>query len=461
MRFWLSLCCGLLLCTGSALTAQDRKVMMLSDLHFDPMHDPAKAERLAAAPVEQWNTILAEPDSTLQKERFAALQLECRARGIDPDATLLHASLDAAKAQAADAVFVTVTGDLLVHDLGCRYNKLLKDRAGYAAFAAKTAVFVMMTVEAAFPEIPVYIAGGNNDSSCGDYRLDAADKYLAATSSAEMAGLHNAAAQKSALATYERSGDFSVMVPGLRRTRLLVLDDIFLAANYANCSGKPSRVEADQELAWLGRELDEVKARGEQAWVIGHIPPGVNVYATLATAADVCVSGQVKMMLSSDGLAETLVKHADVVRVAIFAHTHFDEVRLLGGKVPVKLVASVSAINGNRPSFTVAEVDAKTAVLQDYSVFEASNTTGIHTTWSREYDYQTAYGERDFSAASVGHLASELHEDSGGAKPLSRAYETYFAPGMLPVIALVWPKYACAISNTTEESYKSCSCAGK
>lgn len=446
-------------CAGAF--GQDVKVMMLSDLHFDPLHDPAKAERLAAAPVEEWDGILKEPDAPGQAEGFAALQGECHARGVDPDYALMTASLNAAKAQSAGAVFVTVTGDLLVHSFDCRYEKLLKDKAGYAAFAEKTVVYVMRSVQAAFPGVPVYVAGGNNDSACGDYRMDSPDKYFEATSKVEMAGLHDAAEAKRAVAEYDKDGDFAVMVPGLKKTRLLVLDDIYLAVNYTDCAGKQDASGAAAQLAWLDHELTDVKAKGEQAWVMGHIPPGLNVYATLAKGGDVCAGAKIKLLLSSDGLAKTLVKHEDVVRLALFAHTHFDEVRLLGGKVPLKMVASVSPVNGNRPTFTVASVDANTATLDDYSVFEASNTTGEGTTWAKEYGYRETYGEKDFSGASVANLVGQLQGDPVGLKAQSRTYETYFAPGMLPVLGLVWPKYACALTNMTEETYKSCSCAVK
>ncbi len=461
MKLLLWFGCMLLFFAGAGAFGQDVKVMMLSDLHFDPLHDPAKAQQLAAAPVEKWDELLKEPDSTGQAEAFAALQTDCHARGVDPDYTLLTASLNAAKAQANGAVFVTVTGDLLVHGIDCRYEKLLKDKSGYAAFAEKTAVYVMRSVKAAFPGIPVYIAGGNNDSACGDYRLDSPDKYLAATSAAEMAGLHNAAEAKRQAADYDKDGDFAVMLPGLSKTRLLVLDDIYLAANYTDCGGQESKAGADAELAWLDHELTEVQARGEQAWVIGHIPPGVNVYTTLAKGGDVCAGAKVKLLLSSDGLAETLIRHADVVKLAVFAHTHFDEVRLLGGKVPMKLISSISPVNGNRPTFTVASVDSNKATLEDYTVFEASNSTGVGTSWSREYAYRETYGEKDFSGTSVADLVGKLQRDSVGVKPESRTYENYFAPGVLPVLALVWPKYACALSNTTEETYKGCACGGK
>ena len=37
------------------------------------------------------------------------------------------------------------------------------------------------------------------------------------------------------------------------------------------------------------------------------------------------------MFLSSEALAETMARFGDVIRLAIFAHTHMDEVRLLAG----------------------------------------------------------------------------------------------------------------------------------
>ena len=65
--------------------------------------------------------------------------------------------------------------------------------------------------------------------------------------------------------------------------------------------------------------------------------------------------------------------------------------------VAIKLVPSISPVDGNNPSFTIARVNRSSAVLQDYEVIAASNQTGIDTTWSREYDYAQAYHEAQFS----------------------------------------------------------------
>jgi hypothetical protein len=54
-----------------------------------------------------------------------------------------------------------------------------------------------------------------------------------------------------------------------------------------------------------------------------------------------------------------------------------------------------------------------------------------------------------------------LQGDTVGLRSESRKYQDYFAPGVVPVLRLVWPKYACALTNTTAETYKSCACGAK
>ena len=76
------------------------------------------------------------------------------------------------------------------------------------------------------------------------------------------------------------------------------------------------------------------------------------------------------MFLYSEKLAEVLAANSDVVKLAIFAHTHMDELRILKSEngtqgavtepgVPVKMVSSISPINGNAPSFTIARVESE------------------------------------------------------------------------------------------------------
>jgi hypothetical protein len=63
--------------------------LLLSDIHFEPFWDPAKAPQLAAAPSSEWRAILAAAPSPDQPQRFAALQQSCHARGADTSFALM------------------------------------------------------------------------------------------------------------------------------------------------------------------------------------------------------------------------------------------------------------------------------------------------------------------------------------------------------------------------------------
>ena len=457
--------------------------VMLSDLHFDPFHDPARVPQLVKAPPEQWETILKQPDSPTQAADFAAVQESCHAKQLtDSPYILLKSALQAAKAQAPDAKFVTVSGDLIVHELDCRYRAALHldkatsdDESVSAAFAEKATVFVMKQLEATFPKMPVYLALGNNDSRCNHNRLDMHDAYLKATAQAMVDGLTgvSAADRLLALSTYQAAGYYAVtMAAPMKNTRLLVLDDTYMMSQYANCEADAKdRKGAEEQIEWLGKELDAAREHGERVWVVGHVPPSVSPNKAMTAGKAFCASSGtsgVSMFLYSDELADTLESHADVITLAIFGHTHMDELHLLEAKdaakasgVPIKVVSSVSPVDGNLPSVTVGRVAPASAQLADYSVFVASNATGISTTWAKEYSFDETYRETAFTAGALQDLIGRFRADLPGTSPETQAYvQHFYKGGGLPALALgqYWQGYVCSLDHPTASSFKTCAC---
>jgi len=451
--------------------------VMLSDLHLDPFHDPAKVPLLVKAPVEGWEAILNSPDSPTRQTDFAAVQDACKGKQ-SPDSpyALLSSALRSAKAQAPGAKFVVVSGDLLVHDLDCRYRAALKlpkargdDQSLSAEFAERTTVFVMKQVESAFAGIPVYLALGNNDSRCNHNRLDVHDAYLKATRQAVIDGLVGIgeAERKQALDTYESAGYYAVtMAAPMVKTRLLVVDDIYMMSKFATCEADGSdHAGADEQMAWLTKQLDEARQRGESVWVLGHLPPTVNPKSALAMGGALCEKGKQESFLSSEALTNALTAHADVVRLAVFGHTHLDELHLLGEKgseVPVKVVGSISPVDGNTPSFTVAKVSPASATLVDYAVYDASNITGIGTTWAREYDFKETYREPNFSAKSLDDLIGRFRADAASSSAESQAYQRNYLNGF-PITRMgpFWQSFVCSLDHSTADGFKACVCSGK
>lgn len=267
-----------------------------------------------------------------------------------------------------------------------------------------------------------------------------------------------------------------------KNARLLVLNDIFMSKNYATCAGRGDSAAADAQIAWLDQQLAEARRSGEKVWVMGHIPPGVDLHATVTKMEDVCGGHGPSMFLSSEKMADTMVEYGDVIQLAIFAHTHMDETHLLrddgagvgsdggaglgsgagsGKSVAVKMVASISPIHGNHPSFTVAWVDPATAELKDYKVYAASNLTGVGASWNEEYDFQQSYGQSGFTAASVSKMLAGFAADPGARTQASRNYIQDFSLGyMSPVLEMFWPQYVCMMGNYTEEAFRACVCSG-
>ncbi|MEI9969216.1 MAG: hypothetical protein WDM87_11555 [Terracidiphilus sp.] len=170
--------------------------------------------------------------------------------------------------------------------------------------------------------------------------------------------------------------------------------------------------------------------------------------------------------------------YGDVIKLAIFAHTHMDEMRLLKpteagappGGVAVKIVGSISPVNGNNPTFTVAEVDAATAELKDYQVFVASNQTGPDANtnsnadkqWSEEYDFTKTYKEPAFTAATVADLVAGFKADPTAQSSTSQSYIKNYGSGGggTRAIGAFWQPYTCALRNDGADAFRECVCQG-
>lgn len=453
-----------------ATAASTIPVLMLSDIHFDPYRDPAKFSKLVAAPVAAWEAILQAPDSATQPADFQALQAACAgAKGLDSNEALFDASLKAEKTHAAGLKFVTISGDLLVHQFDCRYKALAKSEAGYGEFAEKTASYVVRRIEAEFPGVPVYVALGNNDSSCGDYALDMHDRFLSGTSKAVIEGLRGASAEEveQAKTDYEAGGYFSVSLNApMRKTRLLVIDDMYLSKKWATCGKKADKADPVAVLTWLKTQLEGSTQRGEKVWVMGHIPPGIDVYATLRKGRTCEVNGAESFLVpaAKESLADVLEAHADVITLGLFGHTHMDEMKLLpgagGGGVAIKGIPSISPVDGNMPAFTLAKIDPATSLMDDYAVYTAPNKTGVGGPWNREYSFGETYRQKVYSAATLKAIVAGFRADPQGATKMSQSYEINFDPLFpIPILVLGWPQYVCGIDKMTDAEFKACACA--
>jgi len=445
------------------------QALFVSDIHFEPFSDPGKAAKLATAPASEWDSLFAAPPSADAAAQWTKLRQSCPTRGADTSYVLYQSSLRAIHAEANGAKFVILSGDLIAHDFSCKFAAVFPKAApgAYREFVEKTITYVMAELRNALAGVPVYAALGNNDSDCGDYQLDANGAFLKESGEVFAADLHGAE-QSQAHETFAAGGYYRLSLPApMENARLLVLDDLFMSDRYATCGGKQDAAPGAAQIAWLKQQLNEARKKKERVWVMAHIPPGVDSYSTAKKWMALCAGGKPKMFLSSEVLPELLAGYGDVIQLAIFAHTHMDEVRLLAPAktdavqepVVVKVVASVSPIDGNNPSFTIATIDPATATLIDYRVIAASNQTGIDTTWSEEYDFAKTYHEPAFAPATVENLITGFKADPAAQTAASQSYLRFYMTGVdMRMMALIWQPYVCSLKNDSTDAYRECVC---
>ncbi len=461
--------CGLSAQAAPAAGEQTVPVLLTSDIHFEPFWDPGKARQLATEPVNHWAKILSSANSPDREQRFAAIEQQCKVRGQDTSYPLLRSSLAAMRSFSGGPRLIAVSGDLMSHAFTCKFHAVFPHagQAEYAGFAEKTIEFVLLELRSTFPGTPVFAALGNNDSDCGDYKIDTHSLFLGALASTITADVEKRL-RPTALSSFAAEGDYSAELPApFHSTRLLVVDDLFESVKYQTCSGKPDPEAGRAQVAWLQGQLEAARRNREQIWVVSHIPPGIDPYGTARKAQDMCSGEAPVAFLSSDALAKTLSDFGDVIRLAIFAHTHMDELRLLrpqpqasGAAVAVKMVPSISPVDGNNPSFVVAQAEPASATLKDYKVIAASNKTGIGTHWSEEYDFDREYNAPVYAAASLTKLIDGFAADRSGAGVASQSYlRNYFVGGEARELQPFWPQYVCALDNTSAAAYRSCACA--
>lgn len=491
-----SACAALTIACSCAAIAQTpaqpttATVLMLSDIHLDPLHDPGKYPDLVAAPASDWEAILAGKPSTNPPISFDDLQSQCNAKGIDTPYALLASSLSAEQKQLKQdkltPAFVTISGDLTVHHLDCRlrilaglYPKITPPT--YGDFAARLVQFVELELHSAFPSTPAYFSLGNNDSGCGDYEESAKDPYLATTATTFSDAVLSQDNKNYILADFPDLGDYHVDLPApFTNTRLIVLQDIYQSIQFNNCPHSGTGTEAADQIKWLKSELGKAQAKGLHVWVMAHIPPGVDPYST-SSKGNVCTDGhQVSLFQGTDNLGDALSGYTGTVSLVLLAHTHMDELRLYAsptgtahGAIPVRFTPSITPVDGNYPSFTIATVDPSVAVLLNYSVYVALDKSGAATTFKKEYDFKSAYGYSRFSAASITDLTGKFLADPTGKSSETTNYETYYSAkppanastainkgkGKSKTWADRWPMYPCAMTNYDPGAYTTCACS--
>lgn len=421
----------------------------LSDIHFDPLAQPALLPQLLAAPVERWSDIFKAAPQPQPYSRY----------GQDTNYPLLMATLTAAQGIRYD--YILNTGDDLAHD----FKKTFLDAGGtqqdYDGFTIKTMRFIDRVLTESFPDAPLVLALGNNDAECGDYMLAPHSAMLTALAQ----DLPVVAADPDAVRDFSTGGFYVVPHPTVAGHDIIVLSDVFWSRDYRGACDRQGGDIGGAEFAWLEWTLYREKLAGRTASLAMHIPPGIDAFSS---AHHGCPAGIRSFWHDADTrrFLDLVGRYKDVLRGSYAGHTHMDDFRVLADATGAPVLATriapaVSPIFNNDPAFTVLLFDRSTAAVSDYATFHLANLgeagTGTPPDWRLEYTFDQAYGAQSYGPPTLAALAGRIRRDPAvRAAFLGRYAAETKARG--PVTEQNWNAFACAQTAITASDYAACLC---
>ncbi|MBV9187650.1 MAG: metallophosphoesterase, partial [Acidobacteria bacterium] len=365
----------LLLAFASSAAAET--FLSVSDIHFDPFADPALVAKLEAAPVGDWEAILASSTTTT----FSSY-------GSDINDALLRSAIGEMKKQIPSPAFVLISGDFLAHKFQETYQQYATDKSqtAFTAFVTKTIAYVTAVLRKAYPDTPVYPALGNNDSDCGDYAIAPNSVFLANVRNVWKPLVRSRSFDR----RFKTGGYYHADVRTLKNVRVIVLNTNFFSTNYKNPCGTPGPDPGLQQLAWLEAELDLARREGKQVWLLFHIPPGIDVFDTLQYGGS-CPNLKTQTFWKDEYEKKYLkitAAHRKTILGSFAGHTHQDEFRFASGRF-IHITPSVTPVFGNNPAFEIVDV-TRAGAITGYTAYHLPN---VALPWSREYSFDEAYAK--------------------------------------------------------------------
>lgn len=426
--------------------------LTLADIHFDPFISCQTTKvqpcplivKLNRAPVNEWSMLLAAYDKSVPVYRQ------------DTDYSLLVSSLTAAKKAAASehAQFVIVLGDLLGHNFKHYYKKYSQDQtaAGRLVFTRKTIQFVTNELAKTFPQTNVYMLVGNNDSYQNDYVTPPNSLFLKEAASEWSALIKNKMQREEMQQTFPYAGYYAINLSPDAKLRLIVLNTVLFSVK---AKGKNVDQAADNELKWLQQQLASVKAHQQKAIIAMHIPPGVDVYATLRLRLFTLVS--LWKPAYAARFQTELQQFAPVISGIFSGHLHSDWFQVLTfnqstNEIPITGTPSISPIFGNNPGFKIYSYSPTSLQLDDFVTYYYSLSD--KRTWGLEYDFNHIYQANCHDCIMI-HGMDALAQTG----ELAAHYRQFYAVNMLDRQSIVsqWqPYYWCAIHEVDVNRYKKC-----
>ncbi len=398
--------------------------------------------------MRSWGSILSEtPSQTISKS------------GQDTNWPLLQSVLKRSGTLPGKPKFVVITGDLFAHHLREHFEIDGSPELDFASFAQKAALFLEEQFKTALPGVPVLIALGNNDGDCsdGDYSIEPGGVFLQKTlpAIAEAAGLPAADLDES----WRKFGSYDIPHPTLKDSRVIVLNTTFFSWRYHNSCGEEGDDPGARMLSWLENRLSSARTQNQKVWMVYHIPPGIDSYASIHQRAPnperIVTMWKPSYQASFERI---LSEYGRTVQNQFAGHTHFDDFRLLGTpgaySAFVLVNPGVSPNVGQNPAIREVRFRSDGTLTDAETWYLPLDSPGE---WKLDYRFRREWKVKAVDLPSLSKLYSQIRESSRTRTQWEQIYSVW-SLGKKPMTERDFAATACATGNAHPEDFRKCFC---
>jgi sphingomyelin phosphodiesterase acid-like 3 len=184
----------------------------------------------------------------------------------------------------------------------------------------------------------------------------------------------------------------------LQGLRLIGLNTIIWGVSYTPADGVGQLEAGNQQILWFAEQLRQATQAGEKVYVLMHIPPGVDAYATNSnkTPTPMWASMPPSGPTWQDQFLGLINASSAHIAGLFYGHTHMDELRLLydrdGTRVREVAISSpgITPLDNNNPGFKLVFFDPKSKEVIDFITF--FTTPGAKAWGDASYQFSQVYG---------------------------------------------------------------------
>jgi hypothetical protein len=440
------------------------KLLLASDIHFNPMADATLVPELVNADPSHW-------EATLQRSQ----PRQFSSYGQDTNWWLLQSALDQMhKTMRHPAVFL-ITGDLLAHGFQQKFQASTHDSdpQHYREFVQKTVQFLALELRRRWSDTQILVTPGNNDDDCQDYSIYAGGAFLSDTAAAAQ---ELAKGEQRLAADWQALGSYTVAPPTIGGLQIVSVNTVFFSAKYQahdfrdGCTLKQSNA-ADDTFAWLEQKLSAAKQARQRVWLMFHIPPGIDGYGSthpsggpVPPVGEECVKDIVPMWTPdwTARFGHLLETYRDTVIATFAGHTHTDSFMVMGTRNSRQFLLidpPISPVYQQNPAFRVMAF-SRDSEVQTYTTYYLTNLTTdkkLRGRWKKEYEFAREWKLRPVNAANLGTIYSEITTSGSARQKWVRLLNV--SSDAVRVPPAVVPGLYCAIEGLSVDEYAQCACS--